>query len=196
MVEKTIIDAYPLKWPIGWKRTIKREHAIFKTTFGKARDNLLREIYLLGGKTPIISSNLALNRAGLPYANSREPEDPGICVYFDFKGKQQCIPCDRWNKVVDNLQAINLTIGALRGLDRWGSGQIMNAAFTGFVALPAPTETVNEPIDYFQGCYTKDDLKTRWRELAFKLHPDKGGNSEEFAEMNKQFNKLLNEVRV
>lgn len=188
MNNKTISDAYPLTWPIGWKRSTNRERARFETSFGKARDNLLREIYLLGGRNPIISSNLKVNRLGLPYADYREPEDSGVCVYFDFKGKQQCIPCDRWNKIVDNLQAINLTIGALRGLDRWGSGQIMDAAFTGFIALPPPAPTT---IDYFHGCFTTEEIKTRWKELVMKLHPDKGGNAHEFAEMNEQFNKLL-----
>jgi len=57
-----MIEAYPLQWPVGWKRTIyyKRQRSKFDTTFGKARDNLLNEIRLLGGQNPIISSNIHL----------------------------------------------------------------------------------------------------------------------------------------
>lgn len=41
---------------------------------------------------------------------------------------------------------------------------------------------------YFSGCITIDDVKSRYRELAMKLHPDKNGgtaeSTREFQEMN------------
>lgn len=37
------------------------------------------------------------------------------------------------------MQAVRKTIEALRGIARWGTGDMMEAAFTGFEALPAPT---------------------------------------------------------
>ena len=36
------------------------------------------------------------------------------------------------------MQAIAKTIEALRGINRWGTGDMMEAAFKGFSALPAP----------------------------------------------------------
>jgi hypothetical protein len=37
-----------------------------------------------------------------------------------------------------NIYAIAKTIEALRGIERWGSGSMVEQAFTGFVTLPAP----------------------------------------------------------
>lgn len=182
-------DAYPLSWPLGWPRTERREKSKFGTPFAKARDDLINEIRLLGGRNLVISSNIALRRDGLPYANQSEPVDTGIAVYFELDGEQQCFPCDKWTTTTDNLYAICLSINALRGLARWGSKDMVKASFQGFKALPSPAGHK----DYFAGCYTREDLKERYRELAQKLHPDKGGTDLEFAEMSEQFNKLLKE---
>ena len=74
-------EAYPLQWPDHKKKSAIREKSRFNTTFAKARDGLLREIDLLGGKLPVISSNIALRRDGLPYANQPEPVDPGVAIF-------------------------------------------------------------------------------------------------------------------
>lgn len=44
------IDAYPLQWPEGWKRTTWPAQAKFKATFGRARDDLLNEVYAAAEK--------------------------------------------------------------------------------------------------------------------------------------------------
>lgn len=70
-------DAFPLAWPLQWKRTPnhQRQIAIFRTRFGKARDMLVNEVRKLGGKNLVISSNNQLRNDGLPYSNQREPDD-------------------------------------------------------------------------------------------------------------------------
>lgn len=190
-----MIDAYPLHWPQGWKRTQYRQRSKFDTSFGKARDHLMFEIRHLKGSNVIISSNLPLRRDGLPYADYREPQDPGVAVYFELDGSKACFPCDRWDRAVDNLHAIELSIEAIRGLDRWGAKDMVAAAFRGFEALPEHIheDTVSSvsKIDFFAGCTTADEIKTRRRSLAKDLHPDKGGDSEEFAEMMKQYDKKI-----
>ncbi len=194
-----MIEAYPLQWPTGWKRTEHRERARFDTSFGKVRNNLLYELRLLGGKNIIISSNIPLRRDGLPYAGYKEPNDSGVAVYFDLNGNPACFPCDRWDLAVDNLHAIELSIAALRGIERWGGGDIVAATFQGFQSLPAHTheDTVNPitRIDYFAGCNTSDEIKARRRNLAKDLHPDKGGDSEEFQEMMRQYDKKLKTIQ-
>src|SRR5262245_54177038 len=60
----------------------------------------------------------------------------GSAVYFTHKGRQMCFACDRWDKMEDNLHAVSKTIEALRGIERWGTGEMVQQAFTGFVALP------------------------------------------------------------
>ena len=137
-------EAFPLSWPAGRKRTQYRERAKFDTTFARARDNIVREVGLLAGRYGpdpqiVISTNIALRRDGLPLASQRQPDDPGVAVYFLYKKRQMSFACDRWEKIEHNMQAIAKTIEALRGIARWGTGDMLEAAFTGFTALPAPT---------------------------------------------------------
>ena len=84
-------EAFPLYWPEGWPRTStwqRQNDTKFKgVTFGRARDDLLAEIKRLGGAQVILSTNVALRLDGLPYADRRNPEDPGVAVYFKRKGK-------------------------------------------------------------------------------------------------------------
>lgn len=49
-----------------------------------------------------------------------------------------------------------------------------------------PTET-----KYFTGCVTQRELKKRYRELAKKLHPDHGGNQDEFIAMKNEYDRLM-----
>lgn len=146
MSEKEV-DAYPLTWPQARPRTERhrRELARFDVTFARARDDVIREVELLTGtrhgygRDPtIMSTNIALRRDGLPLAGQRQPDDPGVAVYFKYNGVAMALACDRWTKVEDNLRAIAKTVEALRGIARWGTGDMLKAAFTGFTALPAP----------------------------------------------------------
>src|SRR5580658_2458580 len=132
------VEAFPLFWPPGKPRTSNPQRSRFDVAFATARDELMREIQLLGGSLPVLSSNIPLKRDGLPYAGQKEPDDRGVAVYFTLKKQQMCFCCDRWDKVGDNIQAIRHTIAALRGIERWGTGDMVQQAFTGFIALPAP----------------------------------------------------------
>lgn len=187
-IEFEVKEGYPLQWPPHWKRAERKQRAIFRNTFAKARDELLNEIRLLGGRYPIISSNLMLKRDGLPYANQKEPEDVGVAVYFELYGSQQCIPCDKWNKTIHNIIAVGKTINALRGLERWGAKDMVEAAFKGFKALPSPDDVISSYKNYFEGCQSRYEAKDRYKQLCKKLHPDMpNGNIDEFQEMKRQY---------
>lgn len=92
------VDAYPLAWPGGWPRTKRRERSRFDGQFAKVRDEMLREIGLLGGRYVVLSTNVALRRDGLPYANQAEPADPAVAVYFERRGRQMVFACDKWDR--------------------------------------------------------------------------------------------------
>lgn len=130
------IQAYPLCWPAGRPRTSRPERSRFDTTIAYARDELLAEIGRLGGEHVIISTNVPVRKDGLFYASARAPDDPGVAVYFQYKGRQHCFACDKWDRLKDNVQAIRKTIESLRGIARWGTGDMMERAFSGFAALP------------------------------------------------------------
>jgi hypothetical protein len=75
----------------------------------------------------------------LPYAKYKTPDDPGVAVYFELNGRSQVFACDKWDRVEDNLQAIRKTIEAIRGIERWGSSEMLNRIYKGFQALPEQT---------------------------------------------------------
>lgn len=135
------IDAFPLQWPHHVPRTApeRRIGGSFMVTPGQAMEELVKEVRLSAGRDLILSSNIPLRRDGLPYANAREPADPGVAAYFTRKGQQVCIPCDTYDRHWKNIRAIGLSIKDMRGPEMRGCAAITDAAYTGFLALPAPT---------------------------------------------------------
>ena len=48
---------------------------------------------------------------------------------------------------------------------------------------------------YFMGCETIEDVKARFKELAKRLHPDNGGNAEEFKKMMSEYTIAFNRYK-
>lgn len=143
---------------------------------------------MLGGRNAVISSNIQLRQDGLPYANRRAPDDAGVAVYFAYKGRQMCFACDKWRDVYDNIYAIGKTIEALRGIERWGTGDMVEQAFMGFVALPAP-KSANEILGVKPGA-SIEEIDAAFRAKAKAAHSDLGGNDAAMAELNEARRKL------
>lgn len=201
-------EAFPLQWPAGRPRTEswRRERAKFEVTFARARDNIIAEVGRLAGKYPdpqiVISTNIALRRDGFPLANQRQPDDMGVAVYFLYKKRQMSFACDRWMKIEHNMQAIAKTIEALRGIARWGAGDMLEAAFTGFTALPPPPAAAppapGAPPRHWRdvfgtGVRTRSDLQDVFRRLAGAYHPDRGGDPAKMSELNAARDQALRE---
>lgn len=197
-------EAYPLQWPEGRKRTDhwSREQAKFEVSFARARHNLVNEVRLLAGRydpdpATVISTNIVLRRDGLPLANQRQPGDVGVAVYFIYKNRQMSFACDRWLKIEHNMQAIAKTIEALRGIARWGTGDMLEAAFTGFMALPAPgaARGWREVLGVPMTVQTADTLRDAYRRAASVAHPDKpGGSNARMAEVNAAYERAKQEL--
>ena len=152
--------------------------------------DVLTELRRLEATNIVVSTNVEIRQDGLPYSNRRTPDDPGAAVYFILDGKEQCIPCDKWGRVGDNLRAIAKTIEALRGIERWGAKEMVNAAFRGFESLPDPGSVSIGIPQYFADCVDADHARSRFKRLAKELHPDMGGKAEEFTEMERQYKSL------
>lgn len=184
------MEAYPLYWPDGYKRTKWKSSSRFSTEFGKARYNLFHELELMDAKRVILSTNIPLRRDGLPYADTRKIDDPGVAVYFELKGKRVVLACDCWNSVAANIHAVALTVGAMRGIDRWGVSEVLERAFTGFTALPAPQspfEILGVP-----PTATREEIREARNRLALKHHPDidpQAGDA--MARINKAFDDAM-----
>jgi len=161
------IDAYPLTWPEGWKRTppARRVRAKFSKgerqyssapgggsrfthrdiTIADGVRRVLAELDRLGvaAGDSIISTNVRVRLDGLPYSTSSEPDDPGAAVYWRRRkeASPRCMAIDRYDRVADNLAAIAATLNAMRAIERHGGAVILERAFTGFTALPPPGKT-------------------------------------------------------
>lgn len=128
---------YPLQWPTGRRRTkgVDRRHSKFGAipngSFSReppsayeAAKELLHELKLLGAVNAVITSQLPTRTDGLPYADGR-CDDPGIAVWFVLGGHERVFACDHWFRPGENLRAIALSIGAMRGLERWGMADVI-----------------------------------------------------------------------
>lgn len=146
---------------------------------------VIRELTAMGIKDDeiVISTNIRPRLDGMPAgAGSGQATDPGVAVYWTRKGKRQCIAVDRYDRVADNLAAVAATLDAMRAIDRHGGAQILDRAFTGFVALPAPEQ-------WFQvlgvsATASRAEIEKAYSRLAQKHHPDKGGTHHEMSRIN------------
>lgn len=186
---------WPLEWPQGHKRTVSRESPRFKTgSFAAERDYLLTELSRLKAKQVIISSNISLRQDGLPYSGQKQPNDPGVAVYFQRQGRDLCLACDRWSKVEDNVRAIADAIECIRTIERRGTGQMVDAAFSGFVQLPPKKDDVPwwQVLGVVPGIHS-DLVVDQYRQLVRKHHPDAGGSTDKMAEINAAFDRFKKE---
>lgn len=194
--------SFPLSWPEGRPRTSYRKNARkFDTgnkSFSHFRDDLLDELRRLGATRIILSSNVPLRNDGLPRADAREPIDPGVAIYFDFKQKPMCFACDRFDYVRQNLRAITLTIEAIRGIQRWGSSDMMERAFRGFTALPERASEAWRDVFGFEHNQkvTSDEVETAFRRLAHSAHPDKGGTLDQWQHLCLQRENAMRDLGV
>lgn len=198
-------EAYPLDWPLTVPRTPARERK--RGRFGKRNDRgyglkdlttaealkrLFAEIekYTQAGREwradpddVIVSSNVRTRNDGLPYSNAREPDDPGVCVYFNLDGVDIALPCDTFDRVADNIAAIAGHIEADRRQERYGVGRT-EQRYAGFKQLPEHGSGrpwwvvlgVDHNADF-------KDVKTAYRRKARETHPDAGGSSDAFQQV-------------
>lgn len=179
---------YPLQWLPQQPRAKRPERARFGNhSISRAGDELVLELQRLGAKDIIISSNLKTKIDGGFYAMQGRIEDNGIVVYFKLKNNPKAMACDKWDMIEHNIWALVQSVKAIRGLERWGGSDFLDGLFTGFTALPSP-EMMNNNKQYFSGYESKEEAKEKYRQLCKELHPDMGGDVEEFNYMKKEYN--------
>lgn len=196
------IRAYPLQWPPGWRRMQLWQRKSAKFHKGKGgwtdqqyvsakgltiADGLARVLGELGRMgvsrdDVVISTNAPLRLDGMPKSNAGAIGDPGAAVYWRQGKATRCMAIDRYYALADNLAAIAATLEAMRAIERHGGAEILDRAFTGFVALPAPEQpwqVLGLPMTA-----NRAEIEHAYRRLAMEKHPDRGGDAGEMARLN------------
>lgn len=202
------INAYPLQWPVGWKRFDTTKRNRLQARFGKARqhsgdryvaprplslneaiERALLELQRMSidKQDIVISTNVPTRLDGMPRSGLSEPGDPGVAVYWQqADGARRVMAIDIYDRVADNLAAIAATLDAMRAIERHGGAAVLERAFTGFTALAAPAASRNWwDVLQVPKQSTREAVKTAYRALASRHHPDKpSGSHEKMAELN------------
>lgn len=178
---------YPLQWPAGRPRTPVRRYGRFSRdgryiSVAGAVDRVETELQRMGVRDAVLSSNLALRLDGRPRSGEPEPTDPGVCLYFDLKGKPYALACDTYTTVAQNIAALAAHLEATRAIERYG---VASAAemFTAFEALPPP-RTWWQTLGLSRPATSHGEIDAAYRELAAKNHPDRGGSNAAMAALN------------
>lgn len=213
-----IIPRHPLYWPPGWRRTDahQRERAKFgkgerqyasdpaggswvrfkNLTINDGLKRVMHELQRMGVDPDdvVISSNLRLRLDGLPASAQTNPDDCGAAVYWRHGSGTRCMAIDRYDRVQDNLAAIAATLDAMRAIDRHGGATIMDRAFQGFVALPAPRAWW-QVLELSGPHPTRTEIDSAHRRLISKHHPDKGGDADIAADINAARDQGMESIR-
>lgn len=189
------------EFPSGWPRT--HPSARTRGQFGdmsiaRLISDLQYQMKQLDAHDLRVDTDLQMRRDGLPYSNQRQPDDPGVVVYWRVGARSYAIACDAYDRVNANLRAIVKTIEAKRGIDRWGAATA-EREFAGYEALPPPsgasTLKPRRPPHEVLGVHQdapESVVAAAFRARARELHPDvAGGDADAFRELKEARDELL-----
>ncbi len=106
---------------------------------------------------------------------------------------------DAYDRAEENIRSLTLALKAMRAIEEHGGSLMMERAFEGFMSLPAPSARrpwrevlgplpVSAPVG---GAWVEE----KFRILAKKKHPDKGGSADAMAELNAARAEALADIR-
>jgi hypothetical protein len=199
------------KWPE--KDTKDRDSARFKATWFKTKELLIAELEKVNARDielRTMHDDSQRRSDGWPRAD-KQPAHPGAILVFekyigwDPETKQSRyellrFPCDTFRLWEDNVRAIALALAALRQIDRYGVKT--GSQYAGFKALPAADIGANGlspelAADFIATAAGMGNVpsvaksiiensvfaESVYKTAAKTLHPDKGGNAQEFAKL-------------
>lgn len=128
------------QWPQGHERTAAadRRRSPFRAPYSRTLEQLEKELRAVGADAVVIQLDLgadSIRLDGMPYANARFGDDPGVVLSFETDEGRFMYPCDTYTRWQENLRAIALTLEKLRAVDRYGVAQ-RGEQYVGWKALP------------------------------------------------------------
>jgi len=195
-----------LKWP-GEQRTA-RASGPFRVGAFKTERFLRDELHKISARNIALKTfhpEKAHRRDGGIRVDAKAPWHPGVILEFekpeltidgDTRYIKISLPCDTYRFWEDNLRAIAMVLEGLRMIDRHEVST--GAQYQGYLALPpkpghmtvedaAALLATQAGVDGSDGALLKFEMfaETAYKTAAKRLHPDKGGNHEEFAKLEK-----------
>lgn len=184
--------------PLGvWTAPVTRNrpYCRFRAAWSDTLELLGREAGKLGARLVVIQVDVTegeLRRDGMLRANAKVGF-PGVRVSFESRHGPLTYATDRYSGWQDNVRAVALSLEALRAVDRYGvsgSGE-QYRGWTALEAEPHASVTVEQAAEYIAAHAGADFIAAdvfaspEWRAKAFraaagKLHPDRGGDPEQF----------------
>ncbi len=182
------------QWP--GKFTSPRKRARFATAWAQTQRLLETELKHLRAESIILQAAVQrsqIKNNGMLYADA-QPQHPGVILSFYSKHGPLSYPCDTFDRWQDNVRAIALSLNALRQVDRYGVTKRAEQ-YKGFERLEAPKATTREDIRHAANLLctacdghasmeriieSTDVREAAYRRALFKVHPDHGGNAEDF----------------
>lgn len=150
--------SHPLQWSEGGLRTDPKLVKHVRLSGGgylPCYEGIVKEIRLMKGDNVIVSSDYPLDSNGVPDLDAyyslprrdgrRANFDDAVAVYFTLDDHQRVFACDKWSQVVSNIRAIQKTIEAIRGTERWGSIEMLTRIYDGFTVLPQEEKSLPMP---------------------------------------------------
>ncbi|MDB2246564.1 J domain-containing protein [Halorubrum ezzemoulense] len=194
-----------LDWPAGFERTPtserKRYPGGFEVSRSVAFDSIVEELDKMDAVNAEVET-AAPHTAKHPHRpyKDRDPDDPGVVVYFDRDGQRFAVPCDRWDNLRDNARAIAKYLDAKRAIERYGVATVETEMST--QALPsgddeivvaggetkAPHEVLGIQEDAPDGV-----VEAAARARKAETHPDTGGDRAEFERVKDAEEAMLDE---
>ncbi len=217
------IDIQPMaNWPE--KDTEERRKSPFNSTWANTLELLAFELDKLSARTVTLSTMHSphdVRLDGKLRGDSTNPKHPGVILTFEkFEGwddeakqskyVEMRFPCDTFNYWKDNVRAVALALEALRKIDRYGVRS--GSQYAGFKALPAGDFTVEMSpelaADFIAKAAGMGNVpaiassiisnpafgESVYRTAAKALHPDKGGDVEQFKKLESAW-RLVKEIQ-
>lgn len=169
-------------------------------TISAAVERLERELNRMGvaREDAVISANLKIAAAGVPYSKQAQPGDPGVGLFLQWGGRAYSFACDRYDTVEQNVAALAAHIEATRAIERWGCATA-EEAFRGYESLPPPAAAEVRTCWTILGIREHASIKEiteAFREKLMKAHPDRGGSDEAVIELTDARAEALSKARA
>jgi hypothetical protein len=165
----------------------RRSRSAFKAPWQSTLTLLYRELDHLDARDLVIEADFSesdIRLDGMPRANARQPQHPGVQIAFGSKFGPLIYSTDSCEFWQHNVRSIALGLEALRAVDRYGATK-RGEQYTGWKALgaeatPMPAESPMDVLARYAGQTGRGTAPAQmWRIAKRRTHPDADGGSRE-----------------